>query len=237
MVLTHVLYGLKKLSPAQAQEIYELMLDVARINKPFVISSVSAALYRLFSMHCDHALQSTPRSEGLDKAGKLQKMGIPGSLNNAVARWVPKSCQDCPILTWSIPSEDSVDLALSMMNQLVTHVREELMSMKEQGSLADAHISSRMRLRRLQVFLGAIALTLNPINQRFACADQGPCAETDSIDLCWEPPHRKLVECSLIDDVLELSIEVLQGTDAGNTHTIGFAILELEVCLDSNPWS
>lgn len=229
MVLTHVLYGLKKLPPAKSQEIYDLMLDVSHINKPFVISSASATLYRLFSMHCDHSLDSTPRFEGPDEAGNVRTMGIPGSLNNAVARWVSKSCQECPKLTWSSPSEDAVDFILGMMKSLVAHVRKELKSMKEQGQLSDAHIASRMRLRRLQVFLGAISLALNPINQRFACAEKGPVAEAESIDICWVPPSKKLVECSLIDDVLQLSLEVLEGTDAGNTFTIAFAILELEV--------
>ena len=32
-----------------------------------------------------------------------------------------------------------------------------------------------------------------------------------------------------MDDVLQLSLEVLEGTDAGNTFSIAFAILELEV--------
>jgi hypothetical protein len=228
MVLTHVLYGLKKLPPAKSQEIYELMLEVSKISKPFVISSASATLYRLFSMHCDHALDSTPRFEGLDRDGKLQKMGIPGSFNNAVARWVSKSAQECPKLTWSTPGEDEVDFILTMMNSLVAHARQELSSMKQQGQLADAHISSRMRLRRLQVFLGAVALALNPINQRFAYAEKGPVAEAESIDLCWEPPSHKLANCTLMEDVLQISLEVLEGTDAGNTTTIGFAILELE---------
>lgn len=230
MVLTHVLYGLKQLPAAKAQEVYELMLEVSHISKPFVISAASAALYRLFSMHCDHSLDSTPRFEGPDKDGKMQTMGIPGSLNNAVARWVSKNCKDCPKLTWSSPTEDQVDFALKSMKALVAHVREELAAMREQGQLADAHISSRMRLRRLQVFLGAIALVLNPINQRFAIAEKGTVAEAASIDICWEPPNKKLVDCSLMDDVLQLSLEVLEGTDAGNTFTIAFAILELEAC-------
>ena len=205
------------------------MLEASQISKPVVISAASAALYRLFSMHCDHALDSTPRKEGPDKDGKMQSMGIPESLNNAVARWVSKDCRNCPKLTWSCPSEDEVDFALKMMKALIAHVREELVAMKEQGQLADAHISSRMRLRRLQVFLGAIALALNPIDQRFAIADKGAVPEAESIDICWEPPNKKTVECFLMDDVLQLSLEVLEGTDAGNTFSIAFAILELEV--------
>jgi hypothetical protein len=233
MVLTHVLYGLKKLPPAKSQEIYELMLEASKIRKPYVISSASAALYRLFSMHCDHALDSTPRFEGLDRNGKLQSMGIPGSLNNAVARWVSKDARECPKLTWSAPQEDQVDFILKMMHSLVAHAREELSAMKQQGQLADAHISSRMRLRRLQVFLGAVALVLNPINQRFAVAEKGQVADAESIDLCWEPSSEKLANCTLMDDVLQLSLEILEGTDAGNTTAISCAILELEV-LDSS---
>lgn len=155
MVLTHVMYGLKQLDRAKAQQIYELLLEVSRISKPAVISAASASMYRLFSMHCDHILNATPRLEGPDMDGNLQQMGIPGSLNSAVARWVPRTCKECPRLTWATPAEDGVDAALGMMQALVQHIREELRSMKEAGQLADAHVSARMRLRRLQVFLGA----------------------------------------------------------------------------------
>lgn len=230
MVLTHVLYGLKELPPAKAQDVFELMREVSHISKPYIISSSSAVLYRLFSMHTDHSMDSTPRFEGPDKDGRIQKMGIPGSMNNAISRWVSKSCDGCPKLTWSSPTEAEVEFALKLMHSLIAHVREELASMKQQRKLADAHISSRMRLRRLQAFVGAVSLALNPINQRFGSAEKGPVAEAESIDVCWEPPSQKLLECTLLDDVLQLSLEILEGTDAGNTYTIAFAMLEMEVC-------
>lgn len=229
-MLSFVEQGLRSNVAPHARTIHNLMLRVTRIADPLVVMLSSRVLSTMFNSLAFCWILPTPRLEGADEAGEMQSMGIPGSVNGAVARWVPKACAGCAKLHWSTPSDAHVDIALELMQGCVQHAREALAAMKVAGTLADSKSSSRQELRRLQTLLSVVARSLDGSACTVATSAVAAAAPPEErFDICLPPPSPKIGACTLMNDVLELSLEIIAGTDAGNVQALSVAMVELEV--------
>lgn len=228
--LSFVEQGLRSNVAPHARTIYDIMLRVTRIADPLVVMLSSRVLSTMFNSLAFCWILPTPRLEGVDETGEMQSMGIPGSLNSAVARWVPKACAGCAKLNWSTPSDAHVDIALELMQGCVQHAREALAAMKAAGTLADSKSSSRQELRRLQTLLSVVARILDGSACTIATSAVAATAPPqERFGICLPPPSPKIGKCTLMNDVLELSLEIIAGTDAGNVQALSVAMVELEV--------
>ena len=235
-VLSFVEQGLRSNVAPHARKIFELTLRVTRVADPLVVVLASRVLSTMFNSLTFCWILPTPRAEGVDVDGETQSMGVAGSLNNAVARWVPKSCEGCAKLQWHTPTEEQVDLALELMGECVEHGREALAAMKAAGTLADSKSSSRQELRRLQTLLSVVARLLDGSACTVATTNGAAAAAAEErFDICIPTPSPRIAACTLMNDVLELSLEIIAGTDAGNVQALSVAMVELEVLPTPHP--
>eukprot|EP00892_Ulva_mutabilis_P003225 jgi/Ulvmu1/12903/UM098_0091.1 len=229
VVLSYVVQGLHGGIASRARNILELMLSVTRIPDALVVVLTSRVLSTTFNnLACLRPLP-IPLYEGVDETGQVQSMGVAGSLNNAVARWAPKACAGCPKLHWSMPVEEHVELAMELMQACVQHARKALAAMQAAGTLADSKSSSRHELRRLQTLMSVVARAVDGKACSLATsADAAAASKGERFDICVPAPARQISECSLLREVLELSLEIIAGTDTGNVQALSVAMVELE---------
>lgn len=230
MVLSQVEQGLHEGIAPSARRIYDLMLRVTQIPDPLVVVLSSRVLSTMLQSLAFARILPMPISEGLDETGQVQSMGVAGSLNNAVARWAPKTCAGYPQLRWNTANEEHVGVAMELMKAAVQHAREALARMKAAGTLADSKSSSRHELRRLQTLMSVVARALDGAASSIAMSPEAAAAPADQhFAICMPPPSRQVGTCTLMNDILELSLEIITGTDAGNVQALSVAMVELEV--------
>lgn len=229
-MLAFIEQGLRSNVAQHARTVYDLVLRVSRISDPLAVILAARVLSTLLNSLAFCWILPTPKLEGPDVAGEMQSMGIPGSLNNAVAKWVPKTCEGCPRLQWSMPTDEHVDLALDLMGACVQHARQGVAAMKAAGTLADSKSSSRQELRRLQTLMAVVSRLLDGTACTVATSAVTFAASPEQrFDTCAPTPSSKLTACKLMNDVLELSLEIIAGTDPGNVSALSNAMVELEV--------
>jgi hypothetical protein len=239
VLLLGVLHGLHETISDHTEAIYRLSFSASKVADPMVIASAAC----VYGMLPGHLLMDCPNlaalyeRDGAARGAGEPSLGLPGTINNAVARWVPRNMQGCPPLPWYVSSAKNVALGRSVLERGMRELRDELAAMVADGSISDSAHTARLRLRRVQCFLHAIQTSMTPWGDGLPQSRAGPNAEgllgeanaesdSISVSICsqagWEG-------CTLMHDIMQAVMLVIERADSENTTALSLAIISLEV--------
>jgi hypothetical protein len=256
VLLSATLSGLRGYVAAHGEQLYSLAASVSQIADPMVIAAAVQGVFimlpsllsiprvnftELYS-HSDvaEAESAAHAAAGGDGEGQEPSLGLPGTVNNAVARWVAKDGAGARRLPWAVPTPSDVAAARALLERAMRDMRAEIDAMIADGSIADAGHTPRLRLRRALNFISCVQTCLGHITPRDAARDDAIDLRdeldfaVDSIAVAamaqggWEG-------CTLAHDAIEAALLVAAHADAGNTWALGMSVHILQVRLLAHP--
>lgn len=159
---------------------------------------------------------------------------IPGSLDEAVAEWVPLHyCGRAALrLPWTTPTRASTATARALAERGVSDAASEVRAMVADGSIADSGHAARRRLRRAQLLgyacvsavlsvMPGVTLTAEAIERR-GCDGDSSVALFDVTAPGWEG-------CTIAEQLLESALLVATHVDPVNVYALSLVMSAVEV--------
>lgn len=231
-LLAGVLYGLRSHITSYTDAIYDLVTAVSKVPDATIITASTHVLSIIPSL----LGSDRPDLRALYSRRHDLPLTLPGSVNNAVARWVARDMDGSPPIPWHCVTPEETAVARALLERGMRDMRAELDAMIADGSISESGHAARLRLRRVQSVLYAIQ-TSAPIGLHDVQVDPDAAGLTgkadgdvDSINTPIVPPPGWDGN-TLTHDVMRASLDIIEHVDAGNTWSLSMAISSLEVCI------